>query len=79
MKQTKYDVDGLNELALAVIQQANEDKNYYPQPRTKKVVDENGNEVIVAIPVSAKTLREAERIREDAEGFLQAMRERYAG
>lgn len=79
MKQTKYDTDGLNELAYAVMRQANEDRNYFPKPKTKKVKDENGNEITVTIPVSAKALREAQRIREDAEDFLQAMRERYAG
>lgn len=79
MKQNKYDVDGLNALLLAVVEQANEDKAYYPQPRIKKVVDNEGNTVTVSIPVSKKTEREAERIRKDAEDFLTAMRERYAG
>lgn len=79
LKQNKYDYDGLNALAIAVMEQAHEDLNYYPQPRTKKVVDENGNIVIITIPVSQKTLREAEKIRKDAEGFLNAMKERYAG
>ena len=79
MKQNKYDVDGLNALAIAVMEQAHEDLNYYPQPRTKKVVDENGNTVTITVPVSQKTLREAERIRKDAEEFLNAMKERYAG
>ena len=71
MKQNKYDSEGLNNLLLAVVEQANEDKDYYPQPRK----DKDGNE----IPLSKKTIREAEKIREDAEGFLTAMRERYAG
>lgn len=79
MRQTKYDVDGLNALAIAVMEQAHEDLNYYPQPRTKKVVDEDGNTVTITIPVSQKTLREAEKIRKDAEKFLNAMKERYAG
>lgn len=78
MKQTKYDVDGLNALAIAVMEQAHEDMNYYPQPRKKRVVDENGNTVVVTVPVSKKTLREAEKIRKDAKEFLDAMRERYA-
>ena len=79
MKQMNYDFDGLNELAIAVMRQAHEDLNYYPQPRKKKIVDENGVETIVVVPVSKKTLREAERIRQDAKDFLDAMRERYAG
>ena len=78
MKQNKYDYDGLNELAIAVMEQAHEDLNYYPQPRKKKVVDENGTETIVVVPVSKKTMREAEKIRQDAKNFLDAMRERYA-
>ena len=79
MKQMNYDVDGLNELALAVMRQAHEDLNYFPQPRKKKEVNEEGNVTIVTIPVSKKTLRVAERIRQDAKDFLDAMRERYAG
>lgn len=78
MLQTKYDADGLNELAIAVMKQAHEDLNYYPQLRKKKVVDENGTETIVVVPVSKKTMREAEKIRQDAKNFLDAMRERYA-
>ena len=78
MKQNKYDADGLNALLLAVVEQANEDAAYYPQPRTKRVIDRNGNTTMISIPVSKKTEREAEKIRNDAEGFLAAMRERYA-
>ena len=69
-KQYKYDSEGLDNLLIEVVKQAREDAEYYPQPRK----DKNGNE----IPLSKKTLREAEKIRQDAEGFLQAMRERYA-
>lgn len=79
LKQNRYDADGLNALAIEVMKQAYEDLNYYPQPKTKKVVDENGNTVTITVPVSEKTLREAEKIRKDAEGFLNAMKERYAG
>lgn len=38
MKQFKYDSNGLNELAIAVMEQAHEDLGYYPNTTSPKVL-----------------------------------------
>ena len=43
MKQFKYDSNGLNELAIAVMEQAHEDLGYYPNSNNPKTLKKAEN------------------------------------